>query len=422
MTARAHVLFVTYNGLLEPLGLRQGLAYLEPLTDEFRFTVLSFEKTDRASDPNAWSAMEARMAESGIDWRPLAYHSRPSVPATVYDVAAGVMDARRLHRTRPIDGIHARGYIPGAIAWRLSERIGVPWLFDIRGLMADEYVDGGIWTEGSLPWRITRWTERRLLRSATATVTLTQAIRPEIQRRIEASGRTEADPVSAVIPTCVDTGLFRPDPEARSRERARLGWGDELVAVYSGSVGTWYASQPMADYVAALYADRPDLRLLLLLNGSDEGLRRDLDARGVPSFSVTTLNVTPDEVPGYLAAADVGMAFIHPSPSKRASSPTKVAEYLATGLLAVVNRGVGDLDELQDQDAVVVAEGLDAGSLRLAAVETLKRLPIDPAAPHSLARAHFDLLGTGSARYRELYRRMLRPPVSAADVTPGGDQ
>ena len=422
MTARAHVLFVTYNGLLEPLGLRQGLAYLEPLADEFRFTVLSFEKTDRASDPAAWAGIEGRLAASGIEWRPLPYHSRPSVPATVYDVWAGVSEGRRLHRSTRIDAVHARGYIPGAIAWRLSERLGCPWLFDIRGLMADEYVDGGIWTEGSLPWRITRWTERRLLRSATATVTLTEAIRPEIERRLAESGRSGPEPISSVIPTCVDTRLFRPDPEARRRERTRLGWGDELVAIYSGSVGTWYASQPMADYVAALHAQRPDLRLLLLLNGPDDELRRDLATRGVPDTSIITRNAAPDDVPACLAAADIGMAFIHPSPSKRASSPTKVAEYLATGLLAVVNRGVGDLDSLADEEAVVVAESLDAEALRLAAEETLKRLPIDPDTPRELATGSFDLLGTGSARYREIYRGMLATRDSAGPHTTGGDR
>ena len=40
--------YISYDGLLDPLGNSQILPYLEGLSDEgFKFVVLSFEKTDR---------------------------------------------------------------------------------------------------------------------------------------------------------------------------------------------------------------------------------------------------------------------------------------------------------------------------------------------------------------------------------------
>ena len=48
-----------------------------------------------------------------------------------------------------------------------------------------------------------------------------------------------------------------------------------------------------------------------------------------------------------LQAADVGLALVRPSPSKDASFPTKIGEYLASGL-AVLATPVGDLDSLAD--------------------------------------------------------------------------
>lgn len=38
------VLFLTRNGLLEPLGQSQILAYLVPLSDTYDFHLISFEK------------------------------------------------------------------------------------------------------------------------------------------------------------------------------------------------------------------------------------------------------------------------------------------------------------------------------------------------------------------------------------------
>ena len=64
----------------------------------------------------------------------------------------------------------------------------------------------------------------------------------------------------------------------------------------------------------------------------------------------------------YLRAADIGLSFIKPSYSKLASSPTKIAEYLASGLPIICNAGIGDLDVLIEGDRVgVLVRELNAG-------------------------------------------------------------
>src|SRR5690606_18217265 len=50
----------------------------------------------------------------------------------------------------------------------------------------------------------------------------------------------------------------------------------------------------------------------------------------------------------------VGMSLIQPCFSKRSSSPTKIAEYLACGLLVVANGDVGDVAELRQEEAACV--------------------------------------------------------------------
>ena len=59
-----------------------------------------------------------------------------------------------------------------------------------------------------------------------------------------------------------------------------------------------------------------------------------------------------------LAAADFGLSFVRPLPSKIASSPTKNAEYLAAGLPFVATAGVGGTDEIAEvTDVVVLIDG-----------------------------------------------------------------
>ena len=94
MSARLHrtrgrVLYVTYNGLTEPLGRRQVLPYLVGLTElGWRFSVLSFEKPDHYT-AEARSRVAAALEPTGSVWSPATYHRSPPVLATAYDALRG---------------------------------------------------------------------------------------------------------------------------------------------------------------------------------------------------------------------------------------------------------------------------------------------------------------------------------------------
>ena len=113
------VLFISYNGMLDPLGQTQVLPYLRELAKKgVEFTLLSFERA-RAFEPEGAAKCEALKRElqtQGIDWHWLRYHQRPSLPATMYDVLAGFRKARSLVKRKQIEMVHARGHIPGSIA------------------------------------------------------------------------------------------------------------------------------------------------------------------------------------------------------------------------------------------------------------------------------------------------------------------
>ena len=93
------VLFISYNGMLEPLGQTQVLPYLHELSKRgVKFTLLSFEKP-AAFTPEGQRECEAlkrELSEQGIEWHWLRYHQRPSLPATIFDVQAGIRYASRL--------------------------------------------------------------------------------------------------------------------------------------------------------------------------------------------------------------------------------------------------------------------------------------------------------------------------------------
>src|SRR5687768_5367321 len=189
-----HVLFISYNGMLDPLGQTQVIPYLRELAKRgVRYTLLSFERSAAFTPQGVRKCEELRreLAAHGIEWHRLRYHQRPSVPATIYDVIAGTRKARSLVRRNGIGMVHARSHIPATIALALKKSLGTKMIFDVRGLMAEEYVDAEHWREGSVPYRITKASERRIFEKTDAVVTLTERIWPIIRDWEGLRGRDE---------------------------------------------------------------------------------------------------------------------------------------------------------------------------------------------------------------------------------------
>ncbi|HEV8370379.1 MAG TPA: glycosyltransferase [Pyrinomonadaceae bacterium] len=404
------VLFISYNGMHEPLGQTQVIPYVSALAKKgVHVTLLSFEKV-AAFLPEATERgvqLKQKLAAQGIDWYWLRYHQRPSVPATVYDVIAGISYADRLVRKNNIELVHARGHIPATIALALKKRRKVKMIFDLRGLMAEEYVDAQHWREGGLPYRLTKATERRILAAADAIVTLTERIWPIIQNWFGLKGRSVHH---AVIPCCVDLSVFKYSEADRLRRRAELGLGSQLTLVYSGSLDGWYLTEKMTDFFASFLRHHSDAHLLWLTTGAPERVRGLMSERGIETSSFSVRSVSALTVPSYLSAADAGLSFIKPCFSKIASSPTKNGEYLACGLPLIINAGVGDADALVDQWKVgVLIKQFDEEHYDQA-INEISRLLRDPdirAKTRAVAKELLDLQTIGAERYAALYERVL---------------
>jgi len=85
------IVYVTYDCLLEPLGISEVVPVVEGLAAMgFDMEVLSFEKPEDLASHAAIRAMEGRLSGSGARWTRARYHARPSVPATALDILAGI--------------------------------------------------------------------------------------------------------------------------------------------------------------------------------------------------------------------------------------------------------------------------------------------------------------------------------------------
>jgi glycosyltransferase involved in cell wall biosynthesis len=393
-------LYICYLTLDDPLVHSQVVAYLEGLAARgHTIHLLTFE-TDLSEQRKR--ALDADMAERGISWHGLRYHKRPSLPATIYDALAGAAVAARLVRRHRLDVIHARSHVPAAMGLIARRLTGCRLIFDLRGLMAEEYADAGRWKEGGIPFRITKRVEASAIRAADAMVVLTKHVRDYLFTH--AGG-----PPVEVIPCCADLAAIQAQGGEREATRRELDAGDRPILVYVGKFTGWYMEREMVDFFAAARERLPELLFVVVTQADREPALQALAARRIGPEDFRIASAAPGEIGRYLAAADAGIAFIRPCLSKISSSPTKIGEYLGAGLPVVSGTGIGDVDELlSGDDTGVLVRAFADGDYR-AAAGRLAELIADGTTRmrcRELAQRELSLDEVGIPRYDGIYRRL----------------
>jgi glycosyltransferase involved in cell wall biosynthesis len=389
------VLYLSYTGLLEPLGQSQVLAYLRQLAREHRITLITFEKPADLADKAAIERQRAESAALGVRWIPLRYHQRPRLLATAWDLCVFTWAALAAVRRDRIQLLHCRSYIPSFVALAVQALTGWPFIFDMRALWPEEMIAAGRLSEGSVVHRLLKAGERLCLRRAAAVVSLTEA---GVAHLRGVYGPAVDGVRFAVIPTCVDLERFTPAGRATAAPR-RFG---SIGTVLSG----WFKFDWLAAFLAAALGEDAGASARIVTPEDRRRIAAQAAQGGVPSARLEVYGVAPQAVPDEIRALSAVAMFFTPGVAKRGSCPTRMGEVLACGVPVVVNGGVGDVEAIVRRYGVgvVVAEA-SAAAMRQALAD-LAALLDDPQTPVRCRRAAEDWfsLQKGAAAYDALYR------------------
>jgi glycosyltransferase involved in cell wall biosynthesis len=402
-TNSVKVLYISYDGILEPLGQSQVLRYLEKLSTKHEIYLISFEKPDDWAQIEKWEALKGQTENAGIHWIPMHYHKRPSGLATAFDILQGIVVGCWITIRHGIQIVHARSYVPSVIALFLKKMLGVKYIFDMRGFWADERVDGGLWSKDGRMYRVAKWFERRFLLSADRVVSLTNAA---VDVMTSFPYLQEDMPHFEVITTCTDLDLFKPD-EAISGNQKKYR---PFTLGYVGSVGVWYLFDETLKCFKELLRLIPNARLQILNRGEHDYIHERITAHGISEESIRIEVADHTGVAEAMQKMDAGVFIIKPAYSKLASAPTKLGEFLGCGVPCMGNTNVGEMADILEGEQVGVAlddfseNDIEKGIARL--VE-LTREPDIKQRCRQVALNHFSL-ESGVAAYDRIYNELQR--------------
>lgn len=404
-----NVLYITYDGLTDPLGQSQVLPYLLELTKQnFHFTIISFEKRQRYQ--NEKQTIRTIVDKASIQWVPFSFTSEPPVLSKIYDRYRMWRKALRLYQKKRFDIIHCRSYIAAEVGLRLKKRFGAKFLFDMRGFWADEKVDNGQWDLGKSFYRRIythyKQKEREFLLNADGIISLTQAAKDFLLNKDEYRHLS-----IEVIPCCADLahfdfhGISEGETE-RLRETLKIP-ADAKVITYLGSVGGWYMTKEMFSFFKHLLRKGEQYHLLILTKDDPLKVKAEAGTLGIPSNKITVIYSSRKELPSYLSLSWCSIFFIRNSFSKIASSPTKHAELMGMGIPVICN-DIGDTGWIiNETETGFLLNEFDEDSF-VSAIEKLDRIDtIDPERIRQCSLRYFDLR-SGAQNYLRVYRRMIQ--------------
>ncbi|RME16286.1 MAG: glycosyltransferase [Bdellovibrio sp.] len=389
MNSQKTILYISYDGLQEPLGQSQVYSYIKELSKSYRIILLSFEK-QQDSNYDHWKTI---LSQHHILWHPLPYHKTPSLLATAYDVFQGLRMARSIKKKHKTSLTHARSYVATFIAWLLFKQKKQPFIFDMRGFWADEKVEGGSWKPSSIIYKITKWLERKFISDSSKIISLTKTAKREIQKKFS----IPPEKIS-VIPTCTDLKKFKPLNKKKP---------SPFLIGYVGATQLWYRFEPVAWFFKAFQKHHPDALLKIFNKGEHEYIQKVLKKYQITHFSLQYSSHS--KIAQNIQNLHLGVFFIYPSYSKKASTPTKLGEFLACGVPCFTNSGVGDVDEiLQDNKVGCVVKNMEPSEIEKKIPDLLNLLK-DPELPQRCRKVAEEIfsLEKGVQKYKQVYRSLV---------------
>ncbi len=398
-----NVLYICYFSINEHLVQTQVITYLKELSHKkYNIILLTYEPELR--DKITLQEQKELLKNYNITLKYLKYHKTPTHLATLVDIIAGFIFILKIHKQIPIKILHARSHIPMIIALLLKKIIKCKVLFDIRGLLGDEYVDAKIWKKDSYTYRIFKFVEKVGFAYSDSLVVLTQ----KMQQYLIENVKVEPAKIS-VIPCCVNSSN-----QYTSTSKNVTVKGSSLLTqfniIYAGSVSGLYLVDELLEFYRTVATIIPCAKLTILTHQQKHKYLSDLiRTKELSESSCIIKEVEPKLVVHYMKTFTVGLSFRKPTFSQIAASPTKIPEYLMAGIPVVSNYGIGDTDSiLQNNKVGIVFDSFNQSSY-ITATHQLLDLLQDPYLSErcqKIASEYFDLKTIGGVRYSLVYKNL----------------
>lgn len=339
------ILYLTYDGITEPIGKTQGLNYMLALAqNNYKIIIVSLEKK-RFYKKNKQNIKKEIASYNSLKWFHLRYFETRFLRFifhilhfTGFFIIAFI--ATLIYRPHVI---HCRSYMPMLSGYILSWLFRKKIIFDARGFWIESRFDGKIWKNNILYktcFLFMKKLERKFYAKSSCIIVLTR----DAKEWLIESEKIKSEKI-VVIPCASDITCKVNEEYAR-----------HVIPCIHGCLTDWYEYEKMF-YFLSLIVKRLNTSFFILTHDIEKAKSLMLKFE-IPFEKGNLKSVGHEEIPHYLKDASLGIIFLKDTFSMKGAFPVRLSEYICCGVPVVCNR-TGGLKFVEEYSCGVVLESIN---------------------------------------------------------------
>ena len=332
------VKFITYDGIIEPIGKSQVLSYVKKLSHFYSIKILSYEKHNDLKDKIKVKNLQKELLKLNISWKALRYNNYFNFGGTIHNILRGMIDNLIDLIFKNIIFFHIRGPLPGLLIIPFLNFFKIKFIFDMRGFWADEKHDRLGWEKKSFKYRLFKGVEKKLLNSSNYIICLTKDAKEIIIKDFKISSKK-----IMVLPTCVDTDYFI----RKNKDENKF-----IQFCHFGSTESAYNIEKTLKLFSFFLKIEKKIKIIFFTKQETNKLKKLFIEYNIPNDNYEISSLNRNEIVKNLNDVDIGIFYCNKNFSIKGSYPTKIGEFLACGIPILCNDFNNEITELINKNKV----------------------------------------------------------------------
>ena len=392
------IAYISYDGMLEPLGHSQVLNYLKLLSKEFSFFIISFEKKNDLKNKKNFNYVNNLIQNHNIYWEKIVYSKNYFLLSKINDLIKCSFKLNKLIKKNNIKILHARGYFPFLICLivKFVIRKELKIIFDMRGFWFDERYEWGIWKKKYL-YLFFKKVEKLFLNKSSAIITLTEVGLNEVKKIIN----NKKNILFTSIPTCANISEYKINNKKK--------YTNKLNLIHLGSISTRYKFKEALIFYNYLKT-KVKCNLKIINYNEHEIIYKILKNLKISNKNVLIKKVDHFNINKELLDVNVGIFFPKNGYYLNGFYPTKIAEFLASGIPIITSKVNKNVENLIIKNNVgIIIKNFDEKDFENA-YKKISALLLDKNLSFRCRKVAEKFLSTqyGISRYTEIYNSLFK--------------
>lgn len=331
-------LYISFDGLSDPLGQSQIIPYLEKIKLSNSVKVFTMEKKKLKKN---------YFINKKIKCHNITFSYSQNKFKKIINYINFFFFIVKLTTGYKINIIHCRGFLPALYGSIIAKFKKSKIIYDMRGFWIDEKVDNGSLNKNTIMGRIVfiylKKIENYIIRNSNVIVVLTDKAKKHIIKNFNRKNHI------FVIPCSVDYEKFNYlNFKKKNNFKKKLGlYQNGKTIIYIGSYGKYYMTQEMLKIFKYFKRKLKNFNFLVVTN------QKSLFKKDYRKHKeIKIINSNWNKIPNYLSIADISFCLIKPTFAKIASTPTKASESLSMGVPIITNKKIGDYEQIIKKEKI----------------------------------------------------------------------